>query len=45
MDCGVKMRPSPEEFEEWGPEFKLRWESYFKDAPDKAVLWMGQIAM
>jgi alcohol oxidase len=45
IDAGVKMRPSPEELEEWGPEFRLRWESYFKDVPDRAALFMGPLAM
>ena len=45
IDGGVKIRPTPEELEAWGPEFKKRWEEYFVPSPDKPVLWMGQLAV
>ena len=45
IDAGVKIRPTPEELEAWGPEFRKRWESYFAPAPDKPVLWMGPASM
>ncbi|TFY83874.1 hypothetical protein EWM64_g151 [Hericium alpestre] len=46
IDIGVKMRPnSVEELAEFGPEFKKRWDTYFERAPDKPVIWMGQVAI
>ncbi|KDQ20446.1 hypothetical protein BOTBODRAFT_626187 [Botryobasidium botryosum FD-172 SS1] len=41
IDAGVKLRPNAKELEEIGPDFQQRWETFFKDAPDKPVLWMG----
>ena len=41
VDAGIKWRPAPSEVEELGPEFQEYWESYFANAPDKPVLWMG----
>lgn len=35
LDSGAKLRPTPEELEELGPEFGKYWDSYFKNAPDK----------
>ena len=45
IDGGVKMRPTPEELEAFGPEFAPRWKEYFLPRPDKPVLWMGQLAV
>ncbi|KAF8262154.1 hypothetical protein EI94DRAFT_731781 [Lactarius quietus] len=41
IDAGIKWRPRPSEVAELGPEFQGYWESYFANAPDKPVLWMG----
>jgi alcohol oxidase len=41
LDAGIKWRPTPSEVAELGPEFQEHWESYFANAPDKPVLWMG----
>lgn len=41
IDAGIKWRPTPSEVEELGPEFQEYWESYFANAPDKPVLWVG----
>jgi len=41
IDAGVKWRPNQSELAELGPEFQEYWKSYFADAPDKPVLWMG----
>ena len=41
VDAGIKWRPEPSELAELGPEFKEVWDSYFSNAPDKPVLWMG----
>ncbi|KAI9435619.1 alcohol oxidase-like protein [Lactarius psammicola] len=44
IDAGIKWRPKPSEVAELGPEFQEYWDSYFVDAPDKPVLWMGIIS-
>jgi alcohol oxidase len=44
IDSGIKLRPDEEDLKELGPEFKSTWESYFVDAPDKPVIWLGPIA-
>src|SRR6266702_465375 len=41
VDAGIKWRPKPSEVAELGPEFQEYWDSYFANAPDKPVLWMG----
>jgi alcohol oxidase len=42
LDAGIKWRPKPSEVAELGPEFQEYWESYFANAPDKPVLWIGE---
>ncbi|KAG6329171.1 hypothetical protein ID866_9918 [Astraeus odoratus] len=37
MDGLLKMRPTPRELESMGPDFGTRWESFFKNSPDKPV--------
>ena len=44
VDAGIKWRPEPSELAELGPEFKEVWDSYFANAPDKPVLWMGVLS-
>jgi hypothetical protein len=41
IDAGIKWRPNPSEVAELGPEFQKYWDSYFANAPDKPVLWVG----
>ncbi|KAH8988755.1 alcohol oxidase-like protein [Lactarius hatsudake] len=41
IDAGIKWRPTPSEVAEFGPEFQAYWDSYFANAADKPVLWMG----
>ncbi|KAI9434105.1 alcohol oxidase-like protein [Lactarius indigo] len=41
IDAGIKWRPKPSEVAELGPEFQEYWDSYFANAPDKPVLWVG----
>ncbi|KIK65269.1 hypothetical protein GYMLUDRAFT_39626 [Collybiopsis luxurians FD-317 M1] len=42
LDSGIKMRPTEKELqEELGPDFKHRWDTYFKNAQDKPVIWVG----
>lgn len=37
IDIFFKMRPTPKELECMGPEFAARWETFFKNDPDKPV--------
>ncbi|PCH43085.1 GMC oxidoreductase [Wolfiporia cocos MD-104 SS10] len=41
IDAGIKLRPSPNELKDIGPDFKERWSQYFAAAPDKSILWFG----
>ncbi|KAI0066444.1 alcohol oxidase-like protein [Artomyces pyxidatus] len=45
IDFGFKMRPTAAELDAFGPAFRPRWESYYADKPDKAVLFVGALAM
>ena len=44
IDGGMKYRPSEQELHAIGPEFTQRWADYYAGAPDKAILWTGQIS-
>jgi len=44
LDAGGKLRPNAEELKDLGPEFEARWKSYFENAPDKPVIWVGPVA-
>ncbi|TFY61094.1 hypothetical protein EVJ58_g4718 [Rhodofomes roseus] len=44
IDAAGKLRPFPEELELIGPEFRKRWETYYKDAPDKPAIWCGTVS-
>ncbi|KAF8919526.1 GMC oxidoreductase-domain-containing protein [Mucidula mucida] len=39
IDAGFKIRPTEEELKEMGPEFNELWNTYFKDKPDKPVMF------
>ncbi|KAG6824994.1 hypothetical protein H0H92_005148 [Tricholoma furcatifolium] len=39
IDAGFKIRPTKEELKEMGPEFNDLWNKYFKDKPDKPVMF------
>ncbi|KAI5121521.1 hypothetical protein M0805_002582 [Coniferiporia weirii] len=39
IDAGFKIRPTAEELKEMGPEFNELWDRYFKDKPDKPVMF------
>ncbi|KAF5375974.1 hypothetical protein D9757_009477 [Collybiopsis confluens] len=39
IDAGFKIRPTEEELKEMGPEFNALWDTYFKDKPDKPVMF------
>ncbi|EJD00303.1 alcohol oxidase [Fomitiporia mediterranea MF3/22] len=38
-DAGFKIRPTEEELKEMGTEFNERWNQYFKDKPDKPIMY------
>jgi len=39
IDAGFKIRPTAEELKEMGPEFNELYDKYFKDKPDKPVMF------
>lgn len=39
IDAGFKIRPTAAELKEMGPEFNALWDKYFKDKPDKPVMF------
>ncbi|KAF5319345.1 hypothetical protein D9619_008483 [Psilocybe cf. subviscida] len=39
IDAGFKIRPTEAELKEMGPEFNALWDRYFKDKPDKPVMF------
>jgi alcohol oxidase len=41
IDAGIKIRPNKEDLQEIGPAFEVRWNTYFANAPDKPVMWIG----
>src|SRR6266702_1855058 len=41
VDAGSKWRPKPSGVAELAPEFQEYWDSYFANAPDEPVLWIG----
>jgi len=44
IDAGFKIRPTEEELKEMGPEFNELWDQYFKDKPDKPVMFGSIVA-
>ncbi|THH29566.1 hypothetical protein EUX98_g4623 [Antrodiella citrinella] len=44
IDAGFKIRPTEEELKEMGPEFNELWKTYFKDKPDKPVIFGSIVA-
>ncbi|KZT56112.1 GMC oxidoreductase [Calocera cornea HHB12733] len=44
IDAGFKIRPTEEELKEMGPEFNKLWDSYFKDKPDKPVMFSSIVS-
>ncbi|KEP53926.1 alcohol oxidase [Rhizoctonia solani 123E] len=43
IDAGFKIRPTEEELQEMGPAFQKAWDSYFKDKPDKPVVFASVV--
>lgn len=44
IDAGFKIRPTEAELKEMGPEFNELWDKYFKDKPDKPVMFGSIVA-
>jgi alcohol oxidase len=44
FDAGIKIRPNEKDLKDIGPAFEERWKSYFADARDKPVMWIGTLA-
>lgn len=44
VDAGIKIRPNSQDLKEIGPAFDARWKTYFADALDKPVAWIGTLA-
>lgn len=44
QDASVKARPTDEEAEALGPEFKAAWDDHFKNEPSKALVQMSLIS-
>ncbi|ORY40009.1 alcohol oxidase [Leucosporidium creatinivorum] len=44
IDAGWKLRPTEEELKELGPEFNELWDRYFKDKPDKPVMFSSIVS-
>jgi alcohol oxidase len=44
IDAGFKIRPTEAELKEMGPEFNALWDRYFKDKPDKPVMFGSIVA-
>jgi alcohol oxidase len=44
IDAGFKIRPTEEELKEMGPEFNELWDRYFKDKPDKPVMFASVVS-
>ncbi|THU99424.1 alcohol oxidase [Dendrothele bispora CBS 962.96] len=43
-DGAIKMRPHPDELAELGPEFKVYWDEYFANSPDKPLFWLAGLS-
>lgn len=39
IDAGFKIRPTEKEIDEMGPTFRKAWDAYFKDKPDKPLMF------
>ncbi len=44
IDAGIKIRPNSTDLEILGPSFAERWSTFFANAPDKPVMFMGSFA-
>ncbi|KAB5551150.1 alcohol oxidase-like protein [Coniochaeta sp. 2T2.1] len=44
IDYGSKLRPSEEDVERMGPEFRAYWEEHFKNEPNRPMMFCGTMA-
>ncbi|TRM70282.1 alcohol oxidase-like protein [Schizophyllum amplum] len=44
IDAGIKMRPTEADLKVLGAPFEKKWQTYFKNAPDKAVMLIMTMA-
>jgi alcohol oxidase len=44
LDSGGKIRPTASDLKVLGPDFEKRWDDYFTGAPDKPVIWVGEVS-
>merc|ERR1712000_397109 len=44
QDASAKVRPTDEEAEALGPDFKASWDKHYKNEPNKALLQMSLLA-
>ncbi|KAF9041063.1 alcohol oxidase [Hymenopellis radicata] len=44
IDAGIKIRPNSTDLEILGPAFAERWSTFFANAPDKPLMFMGSFA-
>jgi len=44
LDVGIKFRPTTKDLKELGHQFEKQWSSYFANAPDKPVIYVGTFA-
>ncbi|KAI0712761.1 alcohol oxidase-like protein [Cerioporus squamosus] len=45
IDSGIKLRPFKKDLDVIGDDFRKRWLEYYAPAPDKAVIWLGSVAL
>ncbi|KAF7363189.1 hypothetical protein MVEN_00671500 [Mycena venus] len=41
LDCGIKLRANAQDLTQLTPLFTRRWETFFANAPDKAMVFVG----
>lgn len=44
VDAAIKMRPHDDEVADLGPDFTARWNTYYKNKPDKPLFWLSALA-
>ncbi|KAJ7751464.1 alcohol oxidase-like protein [Mycena metata] len=43
LEVAVKLRPTPDELADLGPDFLPVWNEFFRDRPDKPMIWLSMI--
>lgn len=43
VDAAIKMRPNDDEVADLGPDFTDRWNTFYKDKPDKPLFWLSAL--